>query len=228
MHISANTWDGRRACMNTGASVHAHPSISSATAKEEGETCTVSLALRGLVLDQSRVSASIVKNLPLDVRTPARFLAQTMCNLRAASAQFMNKLFDAESPRGASRSPLLNLKQLPAEDYCHSATGRGSTSLTGRRHFITAREPVSRCDGKFIVNPYCEHFYRVMAIRGTAGHRGSRKNALLFATKCVTFFFWRWQRFTPCGSRGVPPLFSPLRLSIYSLSSGSQVITGVL
>lgn len=59
-----------------------------------------SLALRGLVLDQSRVRPSIVKNLRLDVRTPLRFPAQAMCNLRAARVQFMNKLFDAESPRG--------------------------------------------------------------------------------------------------------------------------------
>lgn len=111
-----------------------------------------SLTLRGLVLDQSRVRPSIVKNLRLDVRTPLRFPAQAMCNLRAARAQFMNKLFDAESPRSVQRSPLLNLKQLPPGDYCHSATGRGSTSLTGRRHFITTREPLSRCDRKFIVS----------------------------------------------------------------------------
>lgn len=67
--------------------------------KKQGEMHAASLTLRGLVLDQSRVRPSIVKNLRLDVRTPLRFPAQAMCNLRAARAQFMNKLFDAESPR---------------------------------------------------------------------------------------------------------------------------------
>lgn len=69
-------------------------------AQAEGEICAASLALRGLVLDQSRERLSIVKNLWLDVRTPPRFLVQAMCNLRAARVQFMNKLFDAESPKG--------------------------------------------------------------------------------------------------------------------------------
>lgn len=101
MHISANTREGQHTCMHTSVSACSlKRRFWKSQAYAEGEMRTASLALRGLVLDQSRVRPSIVKNLRLDVRTPPCFPAQAMCNLRAARAQFMNKLFDAESPKG--------------------------------------------------------------------------------------------------------------------------------
>lgn len=101
MHISANTREGQRTCMHTSVSACSlKRRFWKSQAQAEREMHAASLTLRGLVLDQSRVRPSIVKNLRLDVRTPPRFPAQAMCNLRAACTQFMNTLFDAESPKG--------------------------------------------------------------------------------------------------------------------------------